>query len=256
MKLDRFSFVKHVKCLENWRSVLRYSLALALKLLANISRWPLQEYDHIFLWLLHLSYTDDSVWIDESNSKTFENDEQYIENALPCKTTVYLDIVNFSKDFKSHVTGVKIILKHILVAELWVKIEKVSFVCNEVQLFGQFVSKEGVGVDLKRGRAISETPIPCSRTEQQSSLDLSSYYRAFLGKIGTIAVLLQGLRVLEAVMSVMIKWTMTSVVWRKCVTIYPDSFTKFQEAVCSGIRCGFICSGLSCRTQERAYTLH
>lgn len=91
---------------------------------------------------------------------------------------LYLDnIVVFSTSIAQHLERLEVVLGRLEWEELKARLEKYTFLRQEVRHLGHVISSRGVATDPSKIEAVAQWPHPCSVTELQSFLGFSSYYR-------------------------------------------------------------------------------
>ena len=93
----------------------------------------------------------------------------------------YDDILVYTNgDLEQHTRDVKLILKKLLDAELYIKAEKCEFDKQEVDFLGIRVGRNGVSMDTEKIKAIIEWPTPKSQHDVMVFLGFANYHRSFL----------------------------------------------------------------------------
>jgi len=64
--------------------------------------------------------------------------------------------------------------------QLYAKLEKCEFFKTEIQYLGHVISKDGIAIDPKKVKAISDWPVPKDMADVRSFMGLTSYYRRFI----------------------------------------------------------------------------
>ena len=87
------------------------------------------------------------------------------------------DILIYSKNWNSHLKHVETILKLLEENKFYVDKSKCSFRKKEIEFLGHIVSADGIKVDPKKIRAITEWSSPKSITSLRGFLGLTGYCR-------------------------------------------------------------------------------
>ena len=90
------------------------------------------------------------------------------------------DILIYSKSAEEHEQHLRVILNKLRAHELYVKFSKCEFWLQEVAFLGHIITADGVKVDPKKVKAVSEWKQPTNVTEIRSFLGLGGYYRRFI----------------------------------------------------------------------------
>ena len=90
------------------------------------------------------------------------------------------DILVFSKKLDDHVSHLKLVLEVLLKNQLFAKMSKCVFRCQEVEYLGHLILGEGVRIDPKKIEAMQNWPTPTSIMALRGFLRLIGYYRKFI----------------------------------------------------------------------------
>jgi hypothetical protein len=106
---------------------------------------------------------------------------EVIRECLDRFAVAYMDdILIYSNSLEEHIIHVRTILKKLLAAGLYAKIEKCEFHVQKVSFLGFIVSSEGISMDPERIRTVAEWPVPKSVLDIQVFLGFSNFYRRFI----------------------------------------------------------------------------
>ncbi|KAA0043665.1 Transposon Ty3-G Gag-Pol polyprotein [Cucumis melo var. makuwa] len=100
---------------------------------------------------------------------------------------VFYDILIYSKNEADHVLHMGKVLSILQHYELYANQKKCHFAHKRIEYLGHVISGEGVAVDSKKIRAISDWPQPTNIKEIRGFLGLTGYYRRFVRNYGAIA---------------------------------------------------------------------
>ena len=104
------------------------------------------------------------------------------------KALVYLDdVVIFSPSFDQHLSDLAEVLDRLIEAGLKLKPSKCVVAANELPYLGHIASREGIRPDPLNIAAISNMPVPKTKTEVRSFLGLANYYRKFIPQFSDVA---------------------------------------------------------------------
>ena len=93
----------------------------------------------------------------------------------------YDDILVYSSgDLNQHTEHVKLVLKKLLDAELYIKADKCEFDNEEVNFLGIRIGRNGVSMGKQKIKAILEWPKPKSQHDVMVFLGFANYHRSFL----------------------------------------------------------------------------
>ena len=94
---------------------------------------------------------------------------------------VFIDnILIYSRSAEEHEQHLKVILNKLQAHELYAKFNKCEFWLQEVAFLGHIITTEGVKVDPKKVKAVSEWKQPTNVIEVRSFLGLAGYYEDLL----------------------------------------------------------------------------
>jgi hypothetical protein len=101
---------------------------------------------------------------------------------------VYLDdILVFSRTEKEHMEHLQLVIERLRRAELYANPKKCEFFRPEVEFLGFLVNKQGIRMDPKRVKSISEWPRPQTYRDIQVFLGFCNFYRRFIYNFSGIA---------------------------------------------------------------------
>ena len=107
---------------------------------------------------------------------------------------VYMDdLLIFSKDEKSHIEHLKVVLSRLEDNELYVSPKKCEFMKSEISFLGMNVGKGGIRVDEKKTEILKNWPKPTSLTDVRSFMGLLQFFRRFIKDFSKIATPLTNL---------------------------------------------------------------
>jgi hypothetical protein len=103
------------------------------------------------------------------------------------------DILVYNQNLKEHLEHLKVVLKVLQDNQLFAKMSKCTFGCQEVSYLGHLISQEGVKANPAKIASMVSWPIPANIKALRGFLGLTGYYRKFVKGYGGIAVPLTAL---------------------------------------------------------------
>jgi len=101
---------------------------------------------------------------------------------------VYLDdILVYSNTLEEHWRHVRGVLKHLLAAKLYAKLEKCEFARDQVEFLGFIIGRKSLQMDPAKLNTIKQWPIPSSVKDIESFLGFCNFYRRFISHYAKIA---------------------------------------------------------------------
>ncbi len=101
---------------------------------------------------------------------------------------IYLDdIIVYGAGFYPALDRLKMVWKRIREANLKLKPTKCCLMRAEVKFFGHIVSREGIGVDPAKTKAVEKWPTPINLKDVRAFLGLASYNRRYIPGFSTEA---------------------------------------------------------------------
>ncbi len=107
-----------------------------------------------------------------------------------CSTNVFVyldDILIFPQSYEDHVQHVRQILSHLLLNNLFVKVEKSEFHSTTVSFLGFILSCGSIQMDPSKMCAVLEWPHPDSLKQVLRFLGFANFYRRFIQGFSSIA---------------------------------------------------------------------
>jgi len=105
-----------------------------------------------------------------------------------CFSIFFDDILIYSKNIKDHLNHLKVVLELLQSHQLYAKLSKCQFGCQEVEYLGHLISVEGVKANPSKIEAMLNWPIPRTIKALRGFLRLTRYYRKFVKGYGGIAI--------------------------------------------------------------------
>ncbi len=99
------------------------------------------------------------------------------------------DILIYSKS-EEHIGQVRNVLSRLLENQLYVKAEKCEFHVKQTTFLGYHISHEGVRMDERKVRAVTEWPQPTTIKELQRFLGFANFYQRFIRNYIIVSALL------------------------------------------------------------------
>ncbi len=103
------------------------------------------------------------------------------------------DILIYSKSEEEHIGQVRNVLSRLLENQLYVKAEKCEFHVKQTTFLGYSISHEGVRMDERKVRAVTEWPQPSTIKELQRFLGFANFYRRFIRNYSIVSAPLTSL---------------------------------------------------------------
>ncbi len=103
------------------------------------------------------------------------------------------DILIYSKSEEEHIGQVRNVLSRLLENQLYVKAEKCEFHVKQTTFLGYRISHEGVRMDERKVRAVTEWPQPSTIKELQRFLGFANFYRRFIRNYSIVSAPLTSL---------------------------------------------------------------
>jgi hypothetical protein len=109
---------------------------------------------------------------------------EFLDDFVVCNLD---DILVFSKNEEEHINHVRLVLEKLRTAGLYAKLEKCVFHQPQVEFLGYIISGEGLSMDPKKIRTVTEWKKPATVRDVQCFLDFANFYRIFIRNYSKIA---------------------------------------------------------------------
>ena len=107
---------------------------------------------------------------------------------------VYMDdLLIFSKDEKSHLEHLRIVMKRLKENKLYVSPKKCSFFKKEISFLGMIVGQSGIQVNPEKVQILNDWPKPKTLTDVRSFMGLLQFFRRFIKDFSKISAPLTNL---------------------------------------------------------------
>lgn len=116
----------------------------------------------------------------------FQREMENLLQALPQVAVYFDDIIVTGKNDAEHFTNVNRVLQRLQDAGLKLKLEKCTFLANEVEYLGHVIDAEGLRPTPKKVEAVLKAPSPRDVRQLQSYLGLINFYRRFLPDLSSV----------------------------------------------------------------------
>jgi hypothetical protein len=110
-----------------------------------------------------------------------------------CVLVFFNDILIYNKNLQNHLKHLKVVLELLQQHQLYAKLSKCHFGCQEVEYLGHVISEDGVKVDPNKIDAMLKWHVPRNHKALRGFLGLIGYYRKFVKGYGGIATPLTNL---------------------------------------------------------------
>src|SRR3954470_1160167 len=101
---------------------------------------------------------------------------------------VYVDDVTiYTKTFDEHMAVLDEVLNRIKAAGMSIKPKKCTIAAEELHMLGHIIGKDGIKTDPAKIEAVTQYPVPTSKTEVRAFMGLVGYYRHFIKNCSAIA---------------------------------------------------------------------
>jgi len=104
----------------------------------------------------------------------------------PCAFAYLDDIIVLGSSFDEHLQNLKMVFQKLRQANLRINPDKCKFGRSELKYLGHVVSKNGIGTDPEKVRAIEEFSAPKTLKQLRRFLGMASWYRRFIPDFSTI----------------------------------------------------------------------
>ncbi|XP_074283077.1 putative mitochondrial protein AtMg00860 [Silene latifolia] len=129
----------------------------------------------------------------------------------------FYDILIYSSSPSEHLLHLEAIFKILREQKLYGKLEKCTFMVNEVAFLGYIISGRGISVDQEKIKAIQTWPVTQSITKVRGFHGLTSFYRRFFKNPSSIVA-----PITECMRKGDFQWT----------EVAPQSFEKIKKLMC------------------------
>ena len=103
------------------------------------------------------------------------------------------DILVYSKSLEDHISHLDIVFQCLLTNQFFLKRNKCFFAQESIEYLGHIISREGVGPDPEKIRAMLAWPTPTTIKQLRGFLGLTGFYRKFVQHYASIAAPLTNL---------------------------------------------------------------
>jgi hypothetical protein len=97
------------------------------------------------------------------------------------------DIVVYSRSWDEHISSLRLVFEKLREAGITLKLAKCNFGADHVKFLGHVVSREGVGPDPEKIKAIRELELPTTLKALKSFLGMTGWLRKFIKDYAKIA---------------------------------------------------------------------
>lgn len=105
----------------------------------------------------------------------------------PTLGSVYwFSLMIYSKNLQDHLKHLKVVLELLQQHQLYAKLSKCHFGCQEVEYLGHVISEDGVKANPNKIDAMLKWPVPRNPKALTGFLGLTEYYRKFVIGYGGI----------------------------------------------------------------------
>jgi hypothetical protein len=102
---------------------------------------------------------------------------EFLDDFVVC---YFDDILVFSKNEEEHINHVRLVLEKLCTVGLYAKLEKCVFHQPQVKFLGYIISREGLSMDPKKIRTVTEWKKPAIVRNVQCFLGFANFYRIFI----------------------------------------------------------------------------
>jgi len=110
---------------------------------------------------------------------------EFLDNFVICNLD---DILVFSKNEEKHINHVRLVLEKLRTIRLYVKLEKCVSHQPQVEFLGYIISGEGLSMDPKKIRTVTEWKKLATVRDVQCFLGFANFYRIFIQNYSKIVV--------------------------------------------------------------------